>query len=889
MSSSSVSSSSSTVLNHRSPPLQTTTKGLSPPPPPQSHSPRNNSITRDTPNSTLAAMLADALSDAESYKRKYTEEKRRADYFEKLSEAFKQAVVEAKPNPAAPSSSPIMNKPASPSTTPTGAAQPSQPANSPTDPGSTPAASNQSNTMLADPKSLSDLIEQLSQDAYRASCARDDEHARRLCIASLWKQLRDYLDLLDVQSKQAREALDKRVEMGGGDMLEVQRAELVEVQNAQLPALRDVATFTRVYDENGRETVNIIPNSTGHSPTVLRKEIKSHHSHSQSHGRRPRSGSLEPPPDGYPPHKRSRNQASLSIAYPASNPNYPPQPQQIYLDPSPMPGYVGSPVFHEYQPLPPQHQPHPPAANSPPKKHQHIQPQPNTGAPQPPYYSTFHSRSDTQTQRGRPPAPSSSSSSRKRERSPEYSTYDGYPPQAMAPPPPPTPQERRERRERRRSRSRSVSSDRSLDEMLLDATAGDEAQTPNGTQLPPIRYAGSGKGDRRDYPYPQNQLPPPQLPPPPQGRTMYPHPPPPPPPAVNGRYRSPSPRSSDRERDRANSGGSTSSGYFTSVLGKTSNSKGRSPPASGPGDRSVLILDKASKSLPAIGTVEERGDRGGVVNAPETLHLHPTHPPPHSSSSQSQGSLSQPPPQGYPPTNSAGQRICRQCGQPGRYKEGKCVEKWGPGPWGPGTVCDRCRKKMKRVERRGTLEQAQMLAAKQAEQARANAALANSQHNLGSPPNHLQRSDTVPNMAPSRDASFVYSSQSQATVEASGSARGTPSRSRRTSPSPPQQQLAPPRTIVPAPLPRVSPRPPSSHSHAGSRHSQSGGSVDADADADADGSADGDDATSAHDDVDRAVSAAAGVDDDKQEKGGEVEEDLLEAIDAAESQAMKDE
>lgn len=44
---------------------------------------------------------------------------------------------------------------------------------------------------------------------------------------------------------------------------------------------------------------------------------------------------------------------------------------------------------------------------------------------------------------------------------------------------------------------------------------------------------------------------------------------------------------------------------------------------------------------------------------------------------------------GFPPTNAQGQRICRQCGLPGRYKEGKCVEKWGPGPEGPGTVCDR--------------------------------------------------------------------------------------------------------------------------------------------------------------------------------------------------------
>ncbi|KAG5223716.1 L30e protein [Salix suchowensis] len=82
--------------------------------------------------------------------------------------------------------------------------------------------------------------------------------------------------------------------------------------------------------------------------------------------------------------------------------------------------------------------------------------------------------------------------------------------------------------------------------------------------------------------------------------------------------------------------------------------------------------------------------------------------------SQGQGDVngvqSAPPPPSFPPTNAQGQRICRQCGLPGRYKEGKCVEKWGPGPQGPGTVCDRCRKKMKRVERRGTLEGQQLAA-----------------------------------------------------------------------------------------------------------------------------------------------------------------------------------
>ena len=85
-------------------------------------------------------------------------------------------------------------------------------------------------------------------------------------------------------------------------------------------------------------------------------------------------------------------------------------------------------------------------------------------------------------------------------------------------------------------------------------------------------------------------------------------------------------------------------------------------------------------------------------------------------------------------TNAQGQRICRQCGLVGRYKDGECVEKWGPGPEGPGTVSNkslfvqriisfsvlfvqpvangffvfnrRCRK-MKRVERRGTIESQQ--------------------------------------------------------------------------------------------------------------------------------------------------------------------------------------
>ncbi|KAF8815492.1 hypothetical protein BYT27DRAFT_7249155 [Phlegmacium glaucopus] len=82
-------------------------------------------------------------------------------------------------------------------------------------------------------------------------------------------------------------------------------------------------------------------------------------------------------------------------------------------------------------------------------------------------------------------------------------------------------------------------------------------------------------------------------------------------------------------------------------------------------------------------------------------------------------------------TNNSGQRICRQCGMVGRYKDGKCVEKWGPGPMGPGTVCDRCRKKMKRVERRGTLENQQQQVASQSVQQQ---------------PQHQQRQPSHPDM-----------------------------------------------------------------------------------------------------------------------------------------------
>lgn len=59
-----------------------------------------------------------------------------------------------------------------------------------------------------------------------------------------------------------------------------------------------------------------------------------------------------------------------------------------------------------------------------------------------------------------------------------------------------------------------------------------------------------------------------------------------------------------------------------------------------------------------------------------------------------------------PSVNDLGQQICWECGLPGHLKDGNCVEKWGPGPMGSGTMCDWCRKKMKRIEKRAMIDTA---------------------------------------------------------------------------------------------------------------------------------------------------------------------------------------
>jgi hypothetical protein len=42
-------------------------------------------------------------------------------------------------------------------------------------------------------------------------------------------------------------------------------------------------------------------------------------------------------------------------------------------------------------------------------------------------------------------------------------------------------------------------------------------------------------------------------------------------------------------------------------------------------------------------------------------------------------------------------RMCEECGLPGQYKKGRCIERWRLGNRGPGTACNWCWKKITRA------------------------------------------------------------------------------------------------------------------------------------------------------------------------------------------------
>ncbi|KAH0839429.1 hypothetical protein J3R83DRAFT_204 [Lanmaoa asiatica] len=272
---------------------------------------------------------------------------------------------------------------------------------------------------------------------------------------------------------------------------------------------------------------------------------------------------------------------------------------------------------------------------------------------------------------------------------------------------------------------------------------------------------------------------------------------------------------------------------------------------------------------------------GALPAPPITTSTVPPPPTPTTAVHQSVTSLAPPavphPHTPYPPTNAQGQRICRQCGLAGRYKDGKCVEKWGPGPEGPGTVCDRCRKKMKRVERRGTIEsqnQSQSHIGGQQHSQVAAGSLAHA-HPMSAHGNRVARTDTMPVTVgigsgatqlighATQMPSFISKDRRDRERMPTLSLAPSPSHpsrvgdSQREPPSPPAiatlqtdddelhrrgsaDRGRRPMSSVAPPLIKHLPSPSHSHSHSNSRRGSDESSADAEGDPDADGDVDAD-------------------------------------------------
>ncbi|KAG7091588.1 hypothetical protein E1B28_010609 [Marasmius oreades] len=820
---------------------------------------QSNGVLDAKPSSQLALMLSTALEELDTLKSRYSEEKQRADYWEGLARSFK--VIEeaySAGSGAGSSGSPGHDRSPRFSTSSTSSQQQHAP------------------DISTYPPAVVELVSSLHQARYNAECARDDEHARRLVITDLWRQLRDYLDALERHARDAKLAFDRRaVGLNNGEPIDTDRSGttsggiLVETQRP-IPSLRDLEGAGFVYDEKGR-----IVNRSGHPlpvgleplirfrsergppdaspfastamgpptlpPFTTAPEPKSH--------RKRRSGSIEGGHHGHSghAHKKSRVNNYLPPPQPLHPPSHSAQPFNLPQNTSSAPDQSPNLSSHPSHSRPsPQltHIPPPP----PPQQHYGDARPPGKSQGQfvpwhPPGHPTFSARDlerDRQErERGRPSS---------------------------------LPRESRERVERGRARSRSASSDKSLDDMILDATAStshpDQPEIA-GTQLPPLRYTpGSGGGvvstkrrssrerDERERDYHQPRSPPSNhhYLPPPGGPKMYTHPPPPLP-QFQGRdvFVAGEGRSGDRPGEGVVRAGENGQGdpHHPSFSSSHASHHPHALTA-----HPTIPNGQSLSSLPSSSLTSS--------HATTTTSSHPSIQT-SSSTIGSQSSLVQP--GSYPPTNSQGQRICRQCGQAGRYKDGKCVEKWGPGPHGPGTVCDRCRKKMKRVERRGTIEQAQAVAAAQAQAARQQAAAQAraeaarmvaeaeqrermEERERGRPivakdRMMLTRNDTV--IVPPADAGASPGSFSRRDREREYSPLGgrlTPLMTGTAG------ELAPPRTIVPAPGPSTSyrgnPLPPRSSSlRPSSRRSESrsGSAEDVDLDAEGDlddGDGDGD-------------------------------------------------
>ncbi|OCH85157.1 hypothetical protein OBBRIDRAFT_807738 [Obba rivulosa] len=487
----------------------------------------------------------------------------------------------------------------------------------------------------------------------RAEIARDEADARLRAVQDAWSELERYLGTLAVRAADARTNFSRLVAEGGGPM--------VHLPPGQLPAMLQQAM------QNGPDSVrhlNPLPRPSSSLPL--------HRSGGSTHV----FPSLPPPPVPTSSRVRPRADSVDGAAYAGvlSGPGGPPPSKRLRSDRERSDRDRDVMDRSARYSLSPSHSPHPAylvngsadraavhhASAAVPTLHPYYGAQ-QQQQQQPPY----RPRDDVRYADGTtlPPYAASERHSRSRHRGRSVS------------------------HSRSQSRSRSRGSSMSLDEMLLEATTGDDGRPTDmpGAPRHPLAHPSdfrvrhrSQSPDRREY-------------------LAVPH----------------------HHRAHSHSRGSPSVSHVHQLHPSAAASgPGVSPPGAGalspsgpgvPGGTHPIAGQPMPTQIqthifapPVMGAPVKKpkiGGQGSIGNLGpngSVITLGPTGSVISGPSAMGGGS--------FPPTNTLGQRICRHCGQPGRYKEGKCVEKWGPGPEGPGTVCDRCRKKMKRVERRGTLD-----------------------------------------------------------------------------------------------------------------------------------------------------------------------------------------
>ncbi|KAJ3772702.1 hypothetical protein FB446DRAFT_845341 [Lentinula raphanica] len=714
-----------------------TTKPKSPPTapaaPPLPPSPTSN----NPPAHTLASLLSNALIQIDSLKEKLKIETSRADHFEVLAKDYRDLLGKGA-TPESERGQPEITK-----------------GEDKNDASMDDVRSKDQANQLA---AATEKIRQLRESVTAAEEVRDEEIARRIAISDLWTQLNQYLERLDSAGKDVRMGFDRIVKSGNGGVRDYSH------MFKDFPQMADgeLMKYDRSYNSNG----------------VLTLPSRRHeYSREERHGaRRPRSGSM----DAY---AYTIGPNSKRVRYQDDHPHH-------------ASGSGVSPTY--YQPAPHLQQPPPPGGSNHPLSPSHMQPHQHTMIQNIPY---------PQSQVPPPPlAASSSSSSRHRDRRhPDSASMHApdhpgnlYPVsnQPSYEHPHRSQDHPREyhddRRRRRRDRSRSYSPGRShsrgsegsmdLDEMLLATTSDEQHMQLNGNGLPgasQVLVSGRAKArpmgshasgivyDSRDAP---------QYAPQPSQHSLSPHDqhlsahhssqhlggPPPPPHVVQYNNPQSGPPSGPHSPPYTSSSRPGSSRRVLrsepTLREEIDRRQGSLSQSTGPGQvqYQTHVFAPVQTGAPVkkskFSNTSANASSANVVEETKSPAVNPNPVAPNNSTSSlplTSVNLA-PTTSPFPPTNEQGQRICRQCGMPGRYKEGKCVEKWGPGPMGPGTVCDRCRKKMKRVERRGTIEQAQLLAAQQAHN-RSQTTIGNSSSSYGSFPTpqrentsaKIGRTDTV--------------------------------------------------------------------------------------------------------------------------------------------------